>query len=101
MIILSDSDVDEYYLPPRPPPPPPPPREPPLKLPPPPKLLPEELRELPKLEELLRVDVLREGVTFVELRLVEGTVERFTVVLRLVLRPFTMVVFVRSLVPTF
>lgn len=100
MIILSDSDVDEYYLPPRPPPPPPP-REPPLKLPPPPKLLPEELRELPKLEELLRVDVLREGVTFVELRLVEGTVERFTVVLRLVLRPFTMVVFVRSLVPTF
>lgn len=100
MIILSDSDVDEYYLPPRPPPPPPP-REPPLKLPPPPKLLPEELRELPKLEELLRVDVLREGVTFVELRLVEGTVERFAVVLRLVLRPFTMVVFVRSLVPTF
>lgn len=100
MIILSDSDVDEYYLPPRPPPPPPP-REPPLKLPPPRKLLPEELRELPKLEELLRVDVLREGVTFVELRLVEGTVERFTVVLRLVLRPFTMVVFVRSLVPTF
>lgn len=99
MIILSDSDVDEYYLPPRPPPPPP--REPPPKLPPPPKLLPEELRELPKLEELLRVDVLREGVTFVELRLVEGTVERFTVVLRLVLRPFTMVVFVRSLVPTF
>lgn len=100
MIILSDSDVDEYYLPPRPPPPPPP-REPPLKLPPPPKLLPEELRELPKLEELLRVDVLREGVTFVELRLVEGTVELFAVVLRLVLRPFTMVVFVRSLVPTF
>ena len=100
MIILWDSDVDEYYLPPRPPPPPPP-REPPLKLPPPPKLLPEELRELPKLEELLRVDVLREGVTFVELRLVEGTVERFAVVLRLVLRPFTMVVFVRSLVPTF
>ena len=100
MIILWDSDVDEYYLPPRPPPPPPP-REPPLKLPPPPKLLPEELRELPKLEELLRVDVLREGVTFVELRLVEGTVERFTVVLRLVPRPFTMVVFVRSLVPTF
>lgn len=99
MIILSDSDVDEYYLPPRPPPPPP--REPPPKLPPPPKLLPEELRELPKLEELLRVDVLREGVTFVELRLVEGTVERFAVVLRLVLRPFTMVVFVRSLVPTF
>lgn len=100
MIILSDSDVDEYYLPPRPPPPPPP-REPPLKLPPPRKLLPEELRELPKLEELLRVDVLREGVTFVELRLVEGTVERFTVVLRLVLRPFTMVLFVRPLVPTF